>query len=74
MINWVIRVSLCSFFVLVISMVGLIVPYGIAWVYQALTGSLLTSGSEILDGMIACSIAFSVVTEEHLGDMFFVKK
>lgn len=74
MINWVIRVSVCSFFVLFISMVGSIVPVGIAWVYQALTGSLLTSGSEILDGMIVCSIAFSVVTGEQLRDMFFVKK
>ena len=74
MINWVIRVSVLSFLVLLISMVGLIVPCGIAWVYQALTGSLLTSGSEILDGMIACSIAFSVVTEEDLGNIFLSKK
>lgn len=74
MINWVIRVSIYSFLVLLISMVGLIVPCGIAWVYQALTGSLLTSGSEILDGMIACSIAFSVVTQEQLGDIFLFKK
>lgn len=74
MINWVIRVSIYSFLVLVLSTIGLIVPCGIAWVYQALTGSLLTSGSELLDGMIACSIAFSVVTEEHLGDILLFKK
>lgn len=74
MINWVIRVSVYSFLVLLISMVGLVVPCGIAWVYQALTGSLLTSGSEILDGVIACSIAFSVVTQEDLGDIFLSKK
>ena len=74
MINWVIRVSIYSFLVLLISMVGLIVPCGIAWVYQALTGSLLTSGSELLDGMIACSIAFSVVTQEDLSYIFLSKK